>query len=399
MLKSYKYRVYPNEEQKILISKMFGCSRFVYNWGLDKKIKAYETDKTKLTCFDLANQLPELKKHNPWLKEASGQALQMSLRNLDNAFTAFFKKNSRFPKFKSKHSDRQSCQFPQYVKVDFEKNMIVFPKIGETQVIFDRQFDGKIKTTTLRKTLTNKYFVSVLVDDGLELPPKFPITEDLMVGIDVGIKHFATLSTGEKVENPKFLKKSQTRLGILQRKLSKKSKTSMNRKEIKLKVAIHHERIANQRSDFLHKLTHKLVCENQATMFVCEDLNVDGMLKNHCLAKSISDVSWSKFFELMNYKCEWAGKTFTRIGRFDPSSKICHVCGQINHNLQLKDREWTCESCQTHHDRDLNAAINIKKFGFIRSQGTEIESKQSPLERSVPEAGAMKEGSHTVNSV
>jgi len=391
MIKSYKYRVYPTEEQKILMSKMFGCSRFVYNWGLDKKIKAYETDKTKLTCIDLANQLPALKELNVWLKETSAQSLQMSLRNLDNAFTAFFKKNSQFPKFKSKHSNRQSCQFPQSVKIDFEKDVIVFPKIGETKTIFDRQFDGKIKTVTLRKTSTDKYFASVLVDDGLQLPPKLPITEDSTLGIDVGIKYFATLSTGEKIENPKFLRKSEVRLGVLQRKMCKKQKTSINRKEARIKVAIQHERIANQRSDFLHKLTHNLVCENQATMLVCEDLNVDGMLKNHCLAKSISDVSWSTFFSFVSYKCDWYGKTFTRIGRFDPSSKICHVCGQINHNLQLKDREWTCSSCQTHHDRDLNAAINIAKFGFIRSQGTETESKQSTLERSVPETGAMKE--------
>jgi len=362
---------------------MLGCNRFVWNWGLDKKIKSYEFDKTKLTCFDLDKELIELKKQNIWLKETSSQALQMSLRNLDNAFTAFFKRNSEFPKFKKKYSNRQSCQFPQSVKIDFENNIIEFPKLHKVNSILHRRFEGKIKTVTLRKTSTNKYFASILVDDGLELPPKLPITEDLTVGVDVGINSFATLSSGEKFENPKFLRSNEKRLKVLQRRVSKKKlKSSSNRRKSKLKVAIWHEKVANQRSDFLHKLTHNLVFKNQATMIVCEDLNVDGMLKNHCLAKSISDVSWSTFFEFVSYKCEWTGKTFERIGRFEPSSKICHVCGQINHDLTLKDREWTCSSCQTHHDRDLNAAINIKTIGFVRSQGTGIELKQSSPERS-----------------
>lgn len=384
MLKAYKYRIYPDDDQKILMEKSFGCARYIWNWALDKKIKAYEVDKTRLSCFDLANELPELKKTNPWLKEVYSQSLQMTLRNMDNAFNAFFKKNNQFPKFKSKHKSKPSCQFPQNVEVDFDANVIDFPKIGKVKSALHRRFEGKIKTVTLSRSASEKYYASILVEDGLEMPVKAVVTEDTTVGVDVGVKSLITLSTGEKVDNPKFLKKSEGRLKVLQKRLSKKTvKTSVNRQEAKKILSKQHEKVSNQRKDFLHKVSHKLVSENQTTMVVCEDLNVDGMLKNHCLAKSISDVAWSKFFEFTRYKCDWHGKTFQTIGRFDPSSRICNVCGVVNRGLKLSDREWDCPNCLSHHDRDHNAAINIRKIGYIRFQGTGTESKQSPLERSV----------------
>ena len=329
----------------------------------------------------MINGLPDLKKDYPWLKEVTAQSLQMSLRNLENAFTAFFRKNNKFPRFKSKHKSKLACQFPQNIKVDFENNEISFPKIGNVATILHRIFEGKIKTCTLSKTCTDKFFVSILVETGNELPVKQKVTEEKTLGIDVGIKHFATFSDGRKIDNPKFLKKSEKRLVVLQRRMSKKSRISKNRKDIKLLVAKQHEKITNRRNDFLHKLSHDLVCENQATMFVCEDLNIKGMLKNHKLAKSISDCSWDRFMTFLKYKSDWYGKTYQQIGRFEPSSKMCSVCGFIKSDLTLKDRSWKCDDCNTEHDRDINASINIKKFGYIRFQGSGIEEKQSLSER------------------
>jgi putative transposase len=384
MLKAYKYRLYPNVDQEVLLDKAFGCVRYVWNWALDKKTKAYEVDKKKLSYFDLANELPELKKQFPWLKDSHSQTLQMALRNLDNAFNSFFKKNSQYPKFKSKHKSKPSCQFPQGVKLDFYENTVEFPKLGSFKAVLHRKFEGAIKTVTVSRTSNGGYFASLLIEDGKETPSKAEVIEDSTTGIDVGIKTLLTLSNGTKIDNPKFLKRSEHRLKILQRRLSKKTmKTSVNRQDVKRQLSKHHEKVSNQRKDFLHKVSHKLVSENQTTMIVCEDLNIEGMLKNHKLAKSISDVAWSKFFEFTKYKCDWQGKTFQTIGRFDPSTKICNVCGSLNNTLTLKDREWDCPNCKIHHDRDLNVAINIKKMGYIRFLGTGIESKQSLLEQSI----------------
>jgi len=381
MFKAFKYRLCPTEKQSVLMNKHFGYVRFVYNWALEKKIKAYEIDKTRLSYFDLTADLLNLKVQYPWLLEANTQSLQASVKNIENAFTAFFKQKNRFPKFKSKHKSRLSCQYPQSIKVNFDTNEVSFPKLGKVKAILHRKFSGKIKTCTLTKTPTQKYFVSILVEDTSTFPSKFSISEDTTIGIDVGLKHFATFSDGSKINNPKLLSKSEKLLIKLQRRLSKKQKGSSNRQDAKLLVAKHYEKVTNQRNYFLHKLTHELVCESQTTMFACEDLNVEGMMKNHHLAKAISDVGWSRFNSFLAYKCDWYGKTYIQIGRFDASSKICSVCGTTNQNLTLKDRTWICPSCNTTHDRDINAAINIKKFGYIRSCGTTSELKQSFSER------------------
>lgn len=381
MVKVFKYRIYPTEEQGYLMDKHFGCSRFVYNWALDKKIKAYQIDKMRITYFDLAKLLPALKLENPWLGESYSQCLQSAIRNLDNAFLLFFKKNNKFPCFKSKHKSKQTCHYPQGVKVDFENNKIKFPKIGEVSAILHRNFNGKVKTVTLSKTPTQKYFASILIDDASELPEKQLICEDTTLGIDVGLKHFATFSDGTKIENPKFLQNAEKRIAIFQKRMDRKPKTSKNRKDMKSIISRQYEKVTNKRKDFLHKLSHKLVCENQATMFVCEDLDIKGMMQNHKLAKSISDVAWSSFNTLISYKCDWYGKTYQQIGRFEPSSKICNVCGFVKHDLTLKDRSWNCMECNTIHDRDINASINIKKLGYFRSLGTRNEVKQSLSER------------------
>lgn len=362
MIKAYKYRIYPNKVQEEMFSKHFGSARFVYNWGLENKIKIYQTTGKGISCFDLIKKMvAELKPEHVWLSEVNSQSLQMSLRNLDNAFTKFFKKSAKFPKFKSKHG-KQSFQCPQHCSVDFSSNKINIPKIKNIKIKIDREFTGKIKTVTISKTPTGKYFVSILVDNGINLPATNNPTKDKSIGVDLGIKDFAVLSTGEKITNPKHLKSSEKRLKRKQRQLSKKKKGSANRSKACKKVALLHEKVANKRKDFLHKLSKRLIDENQA---VClEDLAVKNMIKNQHLSKAISAVGWGMFRSFCEYKAEWYGKTTIIIGRFEPSSKMCDNCGSINRNLKLKDRSWAC-GCGATHDRDILAARNILNFAFV----------------------------------
>ena len=362
--KAFKYRIYPNQEQKTLINKHIGSCRWIYNYALNKKIEAYEKDKTKLSRFDISKDLPQLKKQEEtcWLKETNSQALQMSLKNMDEAFTKFFKDKKGFPKFKSRHRSRQSFNIPQNVKVDFENKRVSVPKIKDIRFVLDRIPNGEIKSATISRTPTGKYSISILVDTKIKEPEKFDIKEETSVGVDLGIKEFAITSNDEKFDNPKYLKNDLRRLKKLQKQASKKVKGSNNRKKANLRVAIVHERIANRRKDFLHKLSTKLISENQT---IClEDLSVENMIKNHKLAQAIQDCSWSKFNEYLEYKAKWSGVNIVRIGRFEPSSKMCSNCGSINNELTLKDREWTCDNCDSFHDRDINAAKNIKQIGF-----------------------------------
>lgn len=354
MIKAYSYRIYPNQKQIEMFVNHFGCVRYVYNYGLGRKIEEYEKTGKSPSCFDLMKEVTKLKKDLPWLSKVNSQSLQVSLRNLDNAYTKFFKEHKGFPNFKNKNS-QQSFSCPQLVKLN-EKYLSI-PKIKDIKCIVSRKFEGKIKTTTIKKTTTGKYFVSILVDNGKKLPKKLKIKKS--IGIDLGIKSFATISTGEKVNNPRHLNKSLGRLKVLQRRLSKKQKGSKNRDKAKYKVALIHEKITNQRKDFLNKLSTRLVSENQA---IClEDLNVAGMIRNHCLARHIQDCGWGEFVRQLEYKSEWSGKHIFKIGRFQPSSKICS-CGAINHDLKLSDRVWTCKVCGLTHDRDILASQNILKF-------------------------------------
>jgi putative transposase len=388
MLKSYKYEIYPTEPQQVIIEQHFGCSRFIYNWGLEQRIKAHSQGK-KLSCIDLANLLPQLKEQYPWLKEVNSQSLQMPLRNLDNAFTLFFNKKAGFPKFKSKHRSRPKFQCPQHVQVDFENNTITLIKIPNIPAVLYRKFEGIAKTITINRTSTNRYFVSILVEDGKELPQKPVVNPSKSIGLDLGIKDFCITSDGDKTENPKHLKTAEKRLKHHQRKLSKKKKYSKNYAEQKLKLAFLHERIKNQRKDFLHKTSTKLIRENQS---IClEDLAIGNMLKNHCLAKSISDAAWSEFRRQLEYKADWYGKNILTIGRFEPSSKMCSNCGYANHTLTLNQREWICPVCGAKHDRDVNAAKNIKQYGLLhlwehgqrinKASRRDLGSQLSPVKR------------------
>jgi putative transposase len=383
MLKTYRYEIYPTKEQINELSCWFGSVRWVYNWGLEQKIKSYNENKKTLSYFDLSMKLTELKKQEEykWLDNTYSQSLNMSLRNLDNAFTAFFKQQNKFPKFKSKKNTRKSVQFPQGVKMDFDNWNVFIPKLKNIKVAKDRKFIGNIKTCTLSKSSTNRYFISVLVDNGVKQPKQQKIKEDKTIGIDLGIKTFATLSNGVKFNNSKFLKKQEIKLVVHQKRLSKKQKGSKNYEQQKLKIAKIHEKISNQRKDFQHKVSSQIAYDNQVNTICMETLSTKNMMKNHKLAGSIGDCGWFQFSEMCRYKMEWQGKNFVKIGKFEPSSKTC-TCGYKNNNLSLDQREWTCIICGTKHDRDILAANNIRTFGLetARRLGQDFVGKQSSLE-------------------
>lgn len=381
MLKAFKYKLYPNEEQRVLMSKTFGCCRKIYNHCLAFKNKRYAEHKQNVSRYELSGMLTFLKQTEEYkyLNEVHSQSLQYELVSLDKAFTNFFKNNNGYPVFKNKY-DKQSFSCPQGVVINFNTKQIRLPKLKNIKVKIDRTFIGEIKTCTISKTTTNKYFISVLVDDGKEPTKKNAIKESTSIGIDVGLKSFLVDSNNNIVDNPQFYRKSEQRIKVLSKRLSRKVKDSSNRRKAQLRLAIKHEKIANQRLNFLHQVSSRLV-KNHDTIFI-EDLNVKGMLKNHCLAKSISDASWSEFFRQLKYKSEWYGKNVIEIGRFEPSSKMCW-CGAINKDLKLSDREWTCRSCGSVNDRDHLAASNIKKFGLIGLKyHTRTDGSGEPVELS-----------------
>ncbi len=363
MLKAYKYKLNPNKEQIEMFEKHFGSVRFVYNWGLEKKTKTYQETGETITSHQLITTLPELKEENPWLREVNSQTIQMALRNLDSAYSRFFREKKGFPKFKSKYNPRQSFQCPQNCSVDFETSTLNLPKIKKIKTVFHRKFDGDIRTVTISRAPNGKYYASILVENKVEIPIKPRLDRNDAVGIDMGLKDFLTTSDGDKIANPRHLNKSEKQLTKLQRRLSKKEKGSKNRNKQKRKVAKLHGKIANQRKDFLHKTSYQIVHKNHGTICI-EDLCIKGMVKNHKLAKSISDAGWSMFYGFLRYKSEWYGKNLLDIGRFEPSSKMCSVCGYIKSDLKLSDREWTCPQCGAKHDRDINASINIRNMAF-----------------------------------
>jgi putative transposase len=363
MIKGFKYRIYPNTGQTKQLNQMLGNARFVYNWALKTRIEAYQTDKKSISAFTLMTELTQLKKQTEfeWLNLSVAQSLQQSIVNMEKAFTRFFKQKKGFPKFKSKHNNKHVVGFPQNTKIDFENNKVLVNKVGWIKTRISRTFEGNIKTSTIEKTASGKYFISITV----ELPDvkvkQKPIKKETAVGIDTGIKTFAVLSDGTEIENPKHLKTSIKRLKVLQKRVSKKVKGSNNRRKAVKKLAIVHEHIANQRLDFLHKTTTSIAKKYDTV--VCENLNIAGMVKNHKLAQSISDLGLGRFYTLLEYKMQEQGGNYLEIGRFEPSSKMCG-CGEINKELKLSDRVWTCSKCGIENNRDFLAANNILKFGL-----------------------------------
>ena len=366
MLKSHKYRIYPNEAQQEQLAKAFGCARFVYNLGLETKIAAWTTANVYYSHIDLANQMKVLKDTEaPFLKDCPSQALQASLRNLDIAYTNFFKRGTGFPRFKNKHS-KQSISLPQGTKLSDDGKQIFIPKLKWVDIDLHRALlEGEVKTVTVSRTTTGRFFVSILIDTKRELPKKKEIKRYTAVGVDLGVKDFAVTSDGMKFENKDFMKSTIKQLRVAQRSLARKVKGSNRYERQRQVVALLHEKVRNQRQDYLHKISSYLV--NKYDTICIEDLSVSNMVKNRNLARAISDQGWREFRSMLEYKAEWQGKNIQVIGRFDPSSKTCSCCGKINKELKLSDRSWICSSCNSSHDRDVNAAINIKTFG-LRNQ-------------------------------
>lgn len=375
MYKARKYRIYPTNSQKELIHKHCGSVRFLFNLALECKTMAYLGSKVNLSRYDLQKQVVDLKKELPWLKETNSQSLQVSLLDLDTAYSNFFKGRADFPKFKKK-LNRGSFNVPQNVIVS--DGRLIIPKFKEgVKIKIHRDLVGAIKQATVSFTPTGKYFVSILCDTEKDIPSKPKVTEENSVGIDLGIKDFLVTSEGEVIDNLKFLRNSIDRLKVLQRRASKKQKGSSNRKKANKRVAVLHEKITNQRKDFLHKTSTKLIRENQT---IClEDLGISNMMKNHKLAQAISDVGWGEFNKMIEYKAEWYGANILRIGRFEPSSKACE-CGSINKELTLSDRIWECKSCGRVNERDFLASRNIKKFALKNYSG--VECTVEPVEMS-----------------
>ena len=355
MLKAFKYCISPTKEQSILLNKHIGASRFLYNLGLETKQIAWADKKVNLTRYDLQKQLTDLKNECEWLKEVNSQSLQVALMNLDAAYLRFFKGQNSFPNFKKK-SNGGSFNIPQ--NVTLENGKLIIPKFKEgIDIVLHRLIKGSIRQATISRTPTNKYFVSILCETGEPIKEKAIIKENTTIGIDLGIKTYLVSSDGKEFDNPKFLRKAQSKLKYVQRKYSKNKG-----KRTKHRLAILHEKVANQRKDFLHKTSSELI-KNHDNLAI-EDLAVSNMVKNHKLAQSISDSSWATFVSMLEYKAEWYGKNILKIGRFEPSSKLHANCGHINKDLTLSDREWDCPKCGEVVSRDVNAAINIKNFAL-----------------------------------
>lgn len=363
MLKAYKYRIYPNKQQVEQIQRTFGCCRFVYNQTLAYRKQLYETEKKSMSKFDCNNYKNQvLKKEYEWLKEVDKFALENAIYNMDNAYQKFFKEHAGYPKFKSKKNNKKSYTTNitgNNIEVSFDKNRIKLPKLKWVKAKLHREFVGQIKSATISQVPSGKYFVSILVETE-HIPMK---STGSMIGVDLGIKDLLITSDGEKIDNIRTTKKYEDKLAKEQRKLSHKAKGSKNWGKQRIKVARIYEKIHNTRMDNLHKISHKLISENQ--VIVSEDLAVSNMVKNHNLAKAITDCGWYELTRQIDYKSGWNNRQYIKIGRFTKSSQPCNVCGYINTETKdLSVREWTCPQCGTVHDRDVNAAINILNEGL-----------------------------------
>lgn len=362
MLKAYKYRIYPTSEQQLYFAKVFGCTRFIYNKMLADRIKSYEENKN-LDIKSIKYTTPAgYKKEYEWLKEVDSLALANAQLNLDKAYKNFFRdKSVGFPKFKSKKTNRFSYTTNnQNGTISIDGDFVKIPKLkSKIKIVLHRQFKGLIKSATISKTPSNQYYISILVDTEIIQIPK----NNNKIGIDLGLKEFAICSNGDRFENPKHLRKSEKKLAKLQKDLSRKTKGSNNRYKARLKVAKLHQKIANQRKDFLHKLSTKIISENQ--VIVLEDLRVKNMLQNHKLAKAISEVSWAKFRIMLKYKASWNDREIIIAPSNYASSQLCSCCGYKNTDVKnLALRNWTCPECNTNHDRDINASINLLKLAI-----------------------------------
>ena len=383
--RAYKFRLYPDPAQERVLAKHFGCRRFVYNHFLETRHDRYKEHGEGLSYADTCKLLTALKRDpgHTWLNEVNAQVLQQALRDLDTAFNNFFAGRANYPHFKHKRG-RQSFRVPQSFRVDGD--WLVIPKVSPIKMVVHRPIEGRMKHVTISRTSSGKYFASILCE--VEMPqPEYQGGE---IGLDLGLTHFLTTSEGEKVEAPRYLRQSEKRLRRLQRRLSGRQKGSGRREEARLAVARQYEKVVNQRADFLHKLSRRLVDETQVIWV--EDLNVKGLLANHCLAKSIADAGWSEFTRMLEYKGKWYGCGVSSADRFFPSSRRCHVCGHIHRSLCLSDRRWVCPVCRTCHDRDENAATNLLHFGRAGTARTYTPVESWVADSRKPEAPPLAVG-------
>ena len=367
--RTYKFRLYPNNAQTELLAKHFGCTRFVYNYFLNQRKEQYKLNGKSDNYYVEAKSLTELKKQEEtaWLKEVNAQTLQFAIRSLETAYINFFHKRAKFPKFKSKHS-KNSFTVPQFASI--ADNRLFIHKFKEgIKCRVHREIKGKIGKVTISKTPSGKYFVSVFTEEEYVTPLK---KTNKSIGLDMGLKDLLVTSDGETFKNSRYTRKYEHKLAKAQQHLSRKKKGSKGFENQKLKVARLHEKIANSRADYLHKCSISLV--RRYDTICIEDLNVKGMERNHHLAKSISDASWGSFITMLTYKTEWNNKKIVKVDRYFPSSQTCNVCGYVNKETKdLSVREWVCPNCHTHHDRDVNAAINILRTGLNNTSAGTVD--------------------------
>ncbi len=374
MLRAIKIRLYPNNEQQIYISQLLGCYRKVYNLSLNYKMEQYTLSGLTANMKSIGNEF-----HNNWTKSEEYQYLnnhntkvmKQAIINMLDSYKRFFINHSGFPKFKSKHDSKQSCRFPVDAiskRNDYESGRLTLIsqlkdikfKCSDEYKKYLNKHKGNIRSATLSRTKSGKYFLSILIDGDLMKTYNKPLND--IIGIDLGIKDFVVTSENQIFNNIKIKRNNQKKLIKLNRQLSRKQKDSKNKNKARIKLAKYHEKLNNKKENYLHQVSNQLLNENQ--VIVIENLNVNGMLKNHKLAKSIQELSLYHFKEILKYKAEWQGRYIVEIDRFYPSSKLCNCCGYKNDELTLKDREWICPECKTHHNRDLNAAINIRNEGL-----------------------------------
>ena len=366
MLKAIKIKIYPNENQQSYINKMLGTCRFVYNNCLSYKINEYNENKKSTSFGEVGKYLTSLKTEYIWIRDSHSKVIQQTLINLESAYKSFFKNDYGFPKFKSKKDNKQSCRFPSDAIIGITGNMInltrslncIHYKCSKNDEKFINKNQKKIKSITLTKTRSNKYYLSILIDR--DNNKKLPNTNKV-IGIDVGIKTFIVGSDGINFDNIKIRRNNEDKLKKLHQLHSRKENNSKNKEKSRIKLARFYEKLNNKKEYYLHSITNKLHNENQ--VIVIENLNVKGMIKNHCLAKSINELSLYRFKEILKYKASWYGRDIIEIDRWFPSSKLCSNCGYKKDDLTLNDRNWICPKCGSNHDRDFNAAKNIENEG------------------------------------